>query len=96
MSPSDANPITPLPRPTDDPGGPSGGTLIAVGGGLVIGLLIVFFGVRQERFAGLDAAEIAIRINEGRDSGATCWYRPTAGRCRSSSRTAFPKASATR
>ncbi|MBB84605.1 MAG: hypothetical protein CL931_12415 [Deltaproteobacteria bacterium] len=64
MSPTDANPIMPLPRPTDDPGGLSGGTLIAVVGGLVIGLLIVFFGVRQERFAGLDAAEIAIRIND--------------------------------
>ena len=64
MTPPDETPITPLPRPTDARGQNHLGTAIALGGGLVIGLLIVFFGVRQERFAGLDAAEIAIRIND--------------------------------
>lgn len=64
MSPPDEPPNLPLPlRPSAGSGGHRG-TLLAIAGGLAIGLAIVFFGVRQERFAGLAAAEIAIRIND--------------------------------
>ncbi|MEM9175681.1 MAG: hypothetical protein AAGC67_10635 [Myxococcota bacterium] len=67
MSPPDDPAIPQLPRPGD--GAPSEakrplGTAIAIGLGLVIGLLVVFFGIRQERFAGLDEAEIEIRVND--------------------------------
>ena len=67
MSPPDepATPPLPLrPEPTGPTRGGHGGTLLALAGGLVIGLAIVFFGVRQERFAGLESAEIGIRIND--------------------------------
>lgn len=67
MSPPDELPTSPLPlrpTPTDPTRGGHGGTLLALAGGLVIGLAIVFFGVRQERFAGLEAAEIGIRVND--------------------------------
>jgi len=45
------------------PAGLGRGTLVGVAAGLVVGLAIVFFGVRQDRFAGRGGAEIAIRIN---------------------------------
>ena len=65
MSSPDETPITPLPpRPTDDGSDGRGSTFLAIVGGLLVGLVIVFFGVRQERFAGLEEAEIEIRIND--------------------------------
>ncbi len=68
MSPPDAHPNPPVPPRPDaapEPGvGGHRGTLLAAAAGLAIGLAIVFFGVRQDRFAGLDSAEIAIRIND--------------------------------
>ena len=66
MSSPDDPDVTPLRPPPTSPAPSSGlgrGTLLAVAAGLVVGLVIVFFGVRQDRFAGLSGAEIEIRIN---------------------------------
>ena len=67
MSPPDEPSVNPVPLPAEpsssDPSALGRSSLIAIAAGVAVGLVVVFFGVRQERFAGLDTAEIAIRVN---------------------------------
>lgn len=69
MTPPDEPKVTPLPtRPTrartEGAGRSLRAPLLAVAVGGLVGLVIVLLGIEEDRFAGLEDAEIAIRIND--------------------------------